>query len=216
MILVLASTSPRRRQILIEAGFPHDSFSPGIDDAPLHAPEGAPPKLWAATLALLKAKAAEKRLATGAPVLPSSARPGAAPTPGQPSSVNNRLLLAADTIVVKEGMILGQPMTDDDARATLKRLSAGSHSVITAVALLSEGRRLLFADEARVFVGTLGDDLIDPYVASGSWRGKAGAYNLMERLADNWPITFTGDPATIMGLPIRRLTPILTRLLHRA
>jgi septum formation protein len=53
--------------------------------------------------------------------------------------------------------------------------------------------------------GDVDDDAIDEYVASGQWRGKAGGYNLEERLEAGWPIECEGDPTTVMGLPMRRL-----------
>lgn len=190
--LILASTSPRRRQLLTEHGYAHRAAPPGVDDAPLRAAPETPPHQWTAALALLKARAAAERL-------------GAEPM--------DAIILAADTIVVKNGIVLGQPMTDDDARQTLQLLDNGSHDVMTGVAILYSGQSMLFTDEAHVTVGVLGDERIERYVASGGWRGKAGAYNLMERLTDGWPITYTGDPATIMGLPMKRLAPILDRLL---
>ena len=67
------------------------------------------------------------------------------------------------------------------------------------------GRRHLFAESARVTFGALGNAEIDRYVSSGAWRGKAGGYNLSERLAAGWPITYRGDATTIMGLPMRAL-----------
>lgn len=70
---------------------------------------------------------------------------------------------------------------------------------------------ILFTDTARVRVGRIPIAEIESYVASGQWRGKAGAYNLAERLAAGWPIEYEGDPATIMGLPMRRLTRCLAR-----
>ena len=73
--------------------------------------------------------------------------------------------------------------------------------------------RLLFADTARVRVGALPDALLEEYLASGLWRGKAGAYNLTERVEAGWPLEWDGDPGTIVGLPIERLRPLLERLL---
>jgi septum formation protein len=69
----------------------------------------------------------------------------------------------------------------------------------------------MFTDRATVRLGRIAPPEIDGYVASGQWRGKAGAYNLAERLEAGWPITYEGDPGTIMGLPMRRLAPLLRR-----
>jgi septum formation protein len=193
--LVLASTSPRRRLLLKDAGYTHAAISPGLDDAQLSPSPSVPPHHWSAALAYLKARAALEQ--PGFPVRPASAC----------------LLLAADTIVVKRGRILGHPMTETDARSILTSLDNGEHTVITGVALLTDHRRILFTDAAHVRVGLIGRERLDAYIASGLWRGKAGAYNLAERLADHWPIEYTGDPATIMGLPIQRLRPLLDRFL---
>lgn len=191
--LFLASTSPRRRLLLTEHGYAHAVISPGIDDALLRIAPGTPPHHWTAALAYLKAAAAWHNLRS--PIKPRI------------------ILLAADTIVVKGGVVLGQPVTEEEARRTIRLLRGGSHTVISGVAILTERQRILFADPARVTVGEIGDDLVDAYIASGGWRGKAGAYNLAERLAEGWPIEYDGDPATIMGLPMNRLRPILDRLL---
>lgn len=186
--LLLATKSPRRRRMLEEAGIPFESIGAAIDDAPL-APGDCPPRHWAAALALLKAEAARRSI-------------------GQ---ATDALVLGADTIVVSGDEIIGQPVDEADAERIIRRLSNGRHRVISGVALVESatGRRLLLADEARVRVGRIDDESLRGYIASGGWRGKAGAYNLSERLEAGWPIEYEGDPATIMGLPMHRLLPIL-------
>jgi len=77
--------------------------------------------------------------------------------------------------------------------------------------LLLAPRRWLVADRAVVRVGPISDEQIEAYVASGEWRGKAGAYNLSERIEAGWPIECLGDPTTVMGLPMRRLPEWLKR-----
>jgi septum formation protein len=93
----------------------------------------------------------------------------------------------------------------------LRSFVEGAHDVISGVALLdlAGGARLLFFDRAQVTWGRIASDQVEAYVASGAWRGKAGGYNLAERLRAGWPIEVRGDPATVMGLPIRRLAPLL-------
>lgn len=191
--LILASTSPRRRLILDEHGFAHTAIDPGIDDAELHH-QGVGAREWAVSLAHLKARAGLDLL-----------RPGS-----DPSDV---LVLAGDTVVVKAGQIIGKPEDAEDARRIITLLRSGSHAVVSGVALVWPGGRELFFDEARVTLGHVSDDAIEAYAAGDDWRGKAGAYNLSERIDAGWPITCAGDPTTVMGLPIRRLTPILRRLL---
>lgn len=187
--LVLASVSPRRRRLLQDAGFPHEVVSPCIDDGELTPAPGIDPRRWAMSLSYLKARSARRRMDAA-----FDAR---------------TVLLAADTVVVKAREIIGQPRDEADARRILARLSDGSHEVITGVTMLRGPRRWMFADSARVTVGELSAPLVEPYIASGEWRGKAGGYNLMERIDAGWPITFTGDPSTIMGLPMGLLTPRL-------
>lgn len=81
------------------------------------------------------------------------------------------------------------------------------HVTMTGVCLidLSTGQRHLLFDQATVHIGAVSDSAIDDYVASGQWSGKAGGYNLSERQAAGWPLTCTGDPTTVMGLPMLRL-----------
>ncbi|HZW08351.1 MAG TPA: Maf family protein [Phycisphaerales bacterium] len=189
--VMLASSSPRRRLLLQEAGVPFDWADPGVDDGLLARGEVTPAQ-WVASLAFLKASAGIERLPVGGP--------------------NARwIVLGADTLVVKDGELIGQARSADAARRTIERLRNGSHEVLTGVALIDmhSGERRLFVDAASVRVGELTDDQVAAYVATGGWRGKAGAYNLSERLADGWPIEYSGDPATIVGLPMRRLIPVL-------
>ncbi|MCA9310902.1 MAG: Maf family protein, partial [Phycisphaerales bacterium] len=174
-----------------DAGVPHRAFSPGIDDGPLR-PGCVKPEQWVAALAYLKARAGMERLET--------------------SERATALVLGADTVVVKGDTLVGQPRDAEDARAIIRRLRRGRHRVVTGVALLRDGARTLFHDTATVEVGDIPDERIEAYLTSGTWKGKAGAYNLAERTADGWPLQCTGDPTTVMGLPMRRLLPELAAL----
>ncbi len=188
--LYLASTSPRRAELLRRHGFEFEAINPGIDDGHLEIGSVTPAQ-WVTALAHLKARGGRRQLGAFA---------------------SNAVVLGSDTVVVKHGRVIGQPDDAAHARAIIRDIENGSHEVLTGVALLAPGgRRSLFADRAAVRVGTIGDARIDAYIASGGWRGKAGAYNLEERLADGWPIEYTGDPGTITGLPMRMLAPILSR-----
>lgn len=193
--LILASSSPRRRTLLNELGFAHRVVTPDIDDALLVMPPGAVPEHWTAALSCLKARCVQR-------VLQRDASTGAPP-----------IILAADTIVIKHGRVLPPPNSEEVAQEILLALRDGEHVVATGVTILEGERRVLFVDRATVRVGVISDRTIDDYVSSGGWRGKAGAYNLAERLAEGWPITYEGDPTTIMGLPMRRLEPLLRPML---
>jgi len=192
--LILASRSPRRLRLLEEAGFSPVPLPADLDDSDL-APTLAPPAHWVTALAYLKARRV-------------------AETGGAGESL---AVLGADTVVVKDGRVIGQPRDADHAREIIASLSGGAHDVLTGVALLRAGRpRRLLVDAARVEVGEIPAGEIESYVSSGEWRGKAGAYNLADRQRAGWPVRTSGDPGTVMGLPMRRLTPILRGLFSGA
>ncbi len=194
--IILASTSPRRRQLLTEHGLRFSVLDPGIDDGKLYTPSNLQPAHWASSLAYLKATAAV-RVARAQQL---SIAPGT-------------LVLGADTVVVKHNRMVSKPVDAADADSMIRSLRSGSHRVFTGVALVcpASGRRHLFADYATVTVGDVPDDTLAAYIASSQWSGKAGGYNLFERIAAGWPITWQGDATTIVGLPI---TALLTAL-HR-
>ncbi len=179
---ILASRSPRRRELLARAGIGCEVVvARGVDDSDL-SPGDVSPENWVASLAYLKARAVADGL-----------------DPGEPAVV-----LGADTVCVLDGEIIGQPTDREDARRIIESFEGRSHGVLTGVALVNErGETLdLFVDRARVRVGVIGDEAIESYLDSGDWRGKAGAYNLFERLEAGWPIEFEGDETTIVGLPM--------------
>jgi septum formation protein len=200
--LILASRSPRRLSLLTDAGFDVTQIDPPFADPAepaTHAHLSA--EQWAADLALHKARS----------LFPQS---GAA----WPHS--SAVVLGADTIVVdSKGNWLGQPPDRDAANRILSALLGKSHRVITGVALLLTDDRgnvlteATFADTATVHMGTLKPSEITAFLDSAGWRGKAGAYNLFERIEAGWPITFEGDPTTIVGLPMKKITPELRRML---
>jgi len=185
--LVLASRSPRRRALLAERGIDHDAVEPPLDDGELTPGAGCSPSHWVASLAYLKARATldelEGELESGA------------------------VVLGADTVCVVGRKVVGQPRDEAEAREMIGSLGGARHWVLTGVALLgvSDRSRRLIVDRADVEVGDLEPEQIDRYVASGAWEGKAGGYNLADRIEAGWPIRFMGDPSTVMGLPMGRL-----------
>jgi septum formation protein len=209
--VVLASTSPRRRHLLHEAGIAHEAMHPGVDDGVLSPTDGMSPEQWAAAMAYYKAASAaraRRAIAARSVLDANAALSGSRPAAGQAApSDHSTIILAADTVVAHRGRLIGQPKNLDDAAAILSALDNDVHDVVTGVALLDPvtGRRDIFTDRATVRVGAIGGERLGEYLASGDWRGKAGAYNLSERLAAGWPIEFDGDPGTIMGLPVRKL-----------
>lgn len=174
--------------MLREAGIDHVVMPPAIDDAVLPERPGDPSEFTMA-MALFKAAQVEPALERG-------------------------WVLAADTMAHDGSSLIGKPRDRSHARSMLAGFRGGAHDVWTGVALLqpSTGRRWIFADRARVSLGDLADVALDAYLDTDAWQGKAGAYNYADRLDAGWPLSCEGDPCTVMGLPMRRLAPILARL----
>jgi septum formation protein len=127
---------------------------------------------------------------------------------GSDAELANTVVLGADTICIgPDGELIGQPRDANHAEQILRSFVGVPHSVVTGVALVdpTTSRREMFSDGASVTWGHVSDAQIEEYIATGQWQGKAGAYNLRERLEAGWPIEFTGDPTSIMGLPMLQL-----------
>lgn len=171
--------------MLHEAGIEHEvRLAEGLDDSDL-APGEVSPECWVASLAYLKARAVADAMEPG----------------------DDALVLGADTICVMGEEIIGQPSDREEAGRIIRSFRLGEHEVMTGVAMVDRDGRLrdLFIDRAKVHVGDLSDEAIERYLDSGDWHGKAGAYNLFERLDAGWPIEYSGDGTTIVGLPMRAL-----------
>ena len=173
--LVLASSSPRRAELLNRAGWPHEVMVAGIDESVRPNEDAA---TYVERLARSKAEAVAQRLEEG-------------------------VVLGADTTVVVENQILGQPQDDGDARRMLRLLSGKWHDVLTGVALLRVGGETRVAHETtRVRFAEMSESEIDWYIASGEPVGKAGAYGIQGKAA-LFIEEIEGDYFNIMGLPIR-------------
>jgi septum formation protein len=180
LAVVLASGSPRRRQLLELIGIEHE-VSPSNIDETMRPRET--PRRHAQRLAREKASAVAKR---------------------NPDAVT----IAADTIVVIDGKVLGKPADFEDARRMLSMLSGREHTVITAVAVARGGKLRSSIEEVRVRFRKLRGDEIDAYIATGEPMDKAGAYGIqgygatiVERV--------DGDYFAVMGLPLARLVTLL-------
>jgi septum formation protein len=192
--LWLASRSPRRAELLAAAGFRAQVAPADIDDGALRHGE-VPPEWWVMSLAYLKAR----RVADGLRANNGS---------------HDGVVLGADTVCAVGRAVMGQPRDAADARRMLRLMRRREHRTLTGVCLLPLQRpdwRLIVFDAAIVRLGDISDAQIDHYVGGEQWRGKAGAYNLSERMAAGWPISCLGDPATVMGLPIQRLPGWLSK-----
>lgn len=182
--IILASSSPRRQQLLAEAGYDFVVLSPTIAE-PDDAFHGLNPTQQAEALAYFKARTIADRQA-------------------------DALVLGADTIVAVHGKVLGKPDDEADARRMLGLLSGTRHQVVTGVALLDGGRRRLIAsDVTHVSMKPLSQQNIDDYIASLEWQGKAGAYAIQET-ADRYIDRVEGSWSNVVGLPME----LLKRMLH--
>jgi septum formation protein len=175
--LVLASESPRREALLLQAGITPDAIRPArIDENPRRAEL---PRAYALRMAQEKARAVSGTW-TGAPAL----------------------ILAADTVVALGRRILPKAETDAQVRACLTLLGGRSHQVLTAVALANPQRRVLFRSVAtRVSFARLATNMIDEYVASGEGLGKAGGYAIQGK-AEAFVRRINGSYSNIVGLPL--------------
>lgn len=184
--VVLASNSPRRRQLLALTGWPFVVQPVDIDESPQ---PGEPPRDYVLRLAESKARAAS-RLAQ----------------PGQ-------VVLAADTTVADGSQILGKPEGADDARRMLRALRGRDHWVYTAIAAYRavDGQLLTDVCETQVWMRAYTDAEIDAYVASGDPLDKAGAYAIQNE-AFHPVARIDGCYACVVGLAICRVVPLLSAL----
>src|SRR6201991_2246540 len=182
--LVLASSSPRRKEILDAVGCTYEAIVAGIDESLLPNEE---PAAYVQRLARSKAEAVAAKLQSG-------------------------LVLGADTTVVIDDHILGQPENDEDARRMLKLLNGKWHEVLTGVAVVRVGGESLVEYETtRVRFAEMTDREIDWYVATGEARGKAGAYGI-QGAAGLFIEEIQGDYFNIVGLPIRLAYELTARV----
>ncbi len=172
-MLVLASASPRRQELLRSAGI---SFEVQPADIPENALPGE------------AAKDCAERLARDKALAVASQRP-------------HDFILGADTVVVVDGQILGKPTDAADAARMLRLLSGREHQVITGVCLVVSAQPSVASETTLVTVDELTDKDIADYVASGEPMDKAGAYAI-QGLASRWIPRIEGDYSNVVGLPV--------------
>lgn len=172
MKLVLASKSPRRSEILKNAGF---DFVIRTADADETIAEGTNPEDAVVMLAARKAMAVER--------------------------AKDEVVLGADTIVVLDDKILGKPKDREDAFNMLRSLSGRVHSVFTGVCAISDKGSMTFAEETKVEFYPLTDEEINTYIDSNDCYDKAGAYGI-QGLASKFIRGIKGDYFNVVGLPI--------------
>ena len=187
--LVLASASPRRLALMEQAGLRPDALLPcDLDETPL---KGERPRDLARRLANAKAEAAVKAL---------KARP----------DLEGCYIVAADTVVAVGRRILPKAELVDEAAACLRLLSGRAHRVYTGVTVvtpkLALRERLV---ETRLRFKRLSNDEIDAYLASGEWRGKAGAYAI-QGIAGSFVVKLVGSYTGVVGLPLYETINLLS------
>lgn len=187
--VILASSSPRRRELLAAAGMRFEVAASPLAE-PCDRPAAVSPAEWAVALAYYKGRAVAERLP-------------------------HRWVLAADTIVVCEGELLGKPRDIIDARRMLEKQAGRASEVITGVCVLrydGSVNRILTAAATRVWMR---DDRREreAYLASGDWDGKAGAYGIQD-VGDRLVERIDGDVDNVVGLPVKLALRLLERMIE--
>ena len=201
--LVLASGSPRRRELLTEAGYPFRVIAPEEDVECGICSETSPAGL-VADLAFRKAANVVRRISE----LPPAANVEKASRPSDADSAE--IVVGADTVAECGGMILGKPRDETHARAMLLQLSGREHRVLTGVCVwrLGDPQPLVRVAVTKLRMDALSDAQLDEYLASGAWDGKAGAFGYQDRLG--WVHIIDGSESNVVGLPIELLAQMLT------
>jgi len=183
MKLILASSSPRRAEILANAGLPFSVLSSAVDESPY---PGESPAALVQRLANSKADLVTAR------------------------AVGPAIVLAADTIVVLDDRILGKPASLEEARHMLRQLSGRTHSVLTGVSLirLPDGERRQFIESTLVHFRPVTEEEISAYLATEEPLDKAGAYAIQGQAGRYIP-RIEGCYFNVVGLPLSR---VLTEL----
>ncbi len=182
MKIILASNSPRRRELLERIGLKNFTVAaPNVDES---VEDGLSPARTVEALSLRKARAAAQ----------------AAP---------DALIIAADTVVALDGTVLGKPHSEDEAFAMLSALSGREHHVYTGVTVIYGGQTVTTHEETAVVFRTVSPDEIRAYIATGEPMDKAGAYGI-QGIGALLVSGIRGDYCNVMGLPVFRLGRILS------
>lgn len=176
--LILVSKSPRRRQLLQEAGFTFSVQGLDVDES---FPEDMPVEEVAGHLARRKAHAGRYLIA------------------------DREILISADSVVICQGRIYNKPADYDEAVHMLHQLSGNRHTVITGVCLLAAEQERSFSDYSEVFFEPLTDEEMDFYIRQYQPFDKAGAYGVQEWIGLCKIRRIEGSYANVMGLPVHRV-----------
>lgn len=177
--IVLASNSPRRKELLAGLDIPFEVRV--LDNIDESFPETLPTKEIAGYISKKKADAYRQTMA------------------------DDELIITADTIVVLGQEVMGKPKDDEEARRMLRELSGKTHQVITGVCLTTKDKQSNFSVETDVTFKTLSEEEIDYYVAHYRPLDKAGAYGIQEWIGHIGVTGLNGSYFNVMGLPVQRI-----------
>jgi nucleoside triphosphate pyrophosphatase len=182
--LILASNSPRRRQLLVEAGYKFDIIPPHESAEDDGQADESPAEL-VARLATQKAEDVARRVSDG-------------------------IVIGCDTVAECAGQILGKPRDRDHARRMLELLCGQEHRVLSGLCLWRrpDDRRRIAVETTRLVMDPLSDADLEAYLAAGDWQGKAGAFGYQDGL--DWVHVIEGSESNVVGLPME----LLARMLH--
>ncbi len=185
--LILASQSPRRRQLLEQAGFQFDVLAPP-DHVERSASAEATPAERVVESALLKARFVARRVDEG-------------------------IILAADTVAQCGDQVLGKPESREDAARMLRLMSGQQHQVLTGVCLWHRPSNLhqTYLESTSLVMDKLSEPRMQRFLDSNGWRGKAGGFGYQDGL--DWVHVQSGLESNVVGLPVENLNPWITRLL---
>ncbi len=188
-MLILASSSPRRRELLKQAGFDFTVESADINEDPQ---PGETPATYVQRLAVEKAQAVRDR------------------HKADDDSADPLTVLGADTTVVLGGEILGKPANHAEARSMLERLAGRTHQVMTGIAVVTSHTIVSDVEITQVFFDLINEDELAHYLSTGEPFDKAGAYGI-QGYAARWIPRVEGCYFNVMGLPISRTIALLAK-----
>lgn len=184
---VLASASPRRKELLEQAGYRFQVTASSVDEAAVDV-TGLEPEECAKRLAMAKAMDVAEQFPA-------------------------ELVMGADTVVDHHGQVIGKPLDAADAERITRLLFGEPHRVITGLALvcLERAVRIVIADSTTVYPARLSEEQIAEHIRGGNWEGKAGAYGIQET-GDTFVDHIDGSFTNVMGLPMEKVAELLEQL----
>lgn len=186
MKLILASKSPRRKKILEDNGFEIEIDVSNADEKSVKKDNV---NELVVEIAKLKAETVAKRH-------------------------KNSIIIAADTLVYFKGEEIGQQQTDEEAERTIRKLMGETHDVYTGIYIIDTANNKMVQDleHSRITLKKISDDILDKYIKSGLYKGKAGAYNIDDPEFENFVENVEGSKSNITGLPIEKVKELLKKL----